>query len=194
MPIGASRTGRKLGNLAMETALHDPFLEILHAAERSPAISAADDLYEGMIGSWDLEVTAYDDEGNVTQSRGEAHFARVLEGRAVQDVFIHPRRSDRGPSSPAFANWFGTTLRIYDPSIHAWQVHWFNPHDGFRADLIGRRRGADIVQEGHFPDGTPIRWTFSEIRDDSFLWRGERLETDGVAWRLQVEFRAHRVR
>ena len=118
--------------------------------------------------------------------------ARVLEGRAVQDVFINPRRSERGPDSPRFANWFGTTIRIYDPSIQAWRVNGVNPHDGVRAELIGRRRGEKIVQEGTFPDGTPIRWTFSEIMEDSFRWRGERLEPDGKTWRLQVAFRARR--
>jgi hypothetical protein len=149
-------------------------------------------LYGRFVGSWELDVTACDDDGNLTHAAGEAHFAWVLEGRAVQDVFIHPRRADRGPNSPRFANWFGTTLRIYDPSIHAWHVHWFNPHDGFRADLIGHRRGDDIVQEGQFPDGTKIRWTFSAIRADSYRWRGERLEPDGKTWRLQVEFWARR--
>jgi hypothetical protein len=48
------------------------------------------------------------------------------------------------------------------------------------------------VQEGMFPDGTPIRWTFSEVADDSFRWRGERLEPDGRTWRLQVDFQARR--
>jgi hypothetical protein len=173
--------------------LHDAFLEILPAAERSPDIPASDDLYGWAIGSWELDVVAYDDEGNVTKSTGEAHYSRVLEGRAIQDVFINPRRSDRGPQSPKFANWYGTTLRIYDASIRAWRVLWFNPHDGFRAELIGRRQGNDIVQEGKFPDGTPIRWTFSEITADSCHWRGERLERDRKSWRLQVEFHAHRM-
>ena len=63
----------------------------------------------------------------------------------------------------------------------------------FAPSSIGRRRGNEIVQEGHFPDGTPIRWTFSEITPDSCRWRGERLEPDGKTWRLQVEFRARRV-
>ena len=126
------------------------------------------------------------------RTSGEAHAARVLNGRAVQDVFINPRRSDRGPSMAAFANWFGTTLRIYDPALGAWRIWWFNPHDGVRAELVGRRQGDEIVQEGRFPDGTPIRWTFSEITPDSFRWRGERLEPDGKSWKLQVEFLGHR--
>jgi hypothetical protein len=165
----------------------------LIAPHRSEDIAEATDLYGWLIGSWELDVVGYDDSGEVIHSTGEAHAAWVLEGRAVQDVFINPRRVDRRPSSPRFANWFGTTIRIYDPSIQAWRVNWFNPHDGIRAELIGRRRGPDIVQEGTFADGTPIRWSFSEIGADSCLWRGERLEQDGRTWRLQVEFRAKRM-
>ena len=165
----------------------------LAASGRSPDIPESNDAYGWLVGSWELDVTAHDDAGNVTYSTGEAHFAWVLEGRAVQDVFINPRRSDREPDSPKFANWFGTTIRIYDPSIHAWRVNWFNPHDGVRAELIGRWRGKDVVQEGKFPDGTPIRWTYRDIVENSCLWRGERLEPDGKTWRLQVEFHARRM-
>jgi hypothetical protein len=170
----------------------DPMHTALATTGRSHEVPEGMDAYGWLVGSWELDVVGYDDEGRIIHTVGEAHFARVLEGRAVQDVFINPRRSDRGPESPKFANWFGTTIRIYDPSIQAWRVNWFNPHDGVRAELIGRRRGSEIVQEGKFPDGTPIRWTFSEIAEDSFRWRGERLEPDGKAWRLQVEFRAKR--
>jgi hypothetical protein len=165
---------------------------LLAASGPSTDIPNAMDLYGFLIGSWELDVVGYNNDGNVIRTVGEAHFAWVLEGRAVQDVFINPRQSDRGPDSPKFANWFGTTFRIYDPTIQAWRVNWFNPHDGIRAELIGRRRGNDIVQEGKFPDGTPIRWTFSEIAANSCRWRGERLETDGKTWRLQVEFHAQR--
>ena len=176
------------GTALIET---DAMHAALAAAGRSPEIPEGQDAYGWLIGSWEMDVVAYDDDGNVIHSTGEAHFAWILEGRAVQDVFINPRRSDREPESPKFANWFGTTIRIYDPSIQAWRVNWFNPHDGIRAELIGRRRGKEIVQEGAFPDGTRIRWTFSDITDNSYRWRGERLEPNGT-WRLQVEFRARR--
>lgn len=176
-----------------ETQTDNSFLTILPAANRSPDISPADDLYGWLIGSWELDLVGYDDEDNVIKTTGEAHFSWVLEGRAIQDVFINPGRTDRSPESPQFANWYGTTLRIFDPSTDAWRVNWFNPHDGIRAELIGRRRGKDVVQEGHFPDGTSIRWSFSEITADSCRWRGERLEPDGKTWKLQVEFRARRM-
>ena len=172
--------------------MHDGFLNSLLSPDRSLAIPPDDDLYGWLIGHWELQLTAYDDNGNITCSTGEAHFAWVLQGLAVQDVFINPRREERGPESPKFANWYGTTIRIYDPPIRAWRVYWFNPLDGIRAKLIGRRQGQDIVQEGNFPDGTKIRWSFSEITTHSFRWRGERLEKDNKTWRLQVEFRGQR--
>jgi hypothetical protein len=172
----------------------DPFVEILAPTSSPPVTSPEDDLYGFLIGSWELDIVAYPDDGNATYSTGEAHVARVLDGRAVQDVFINPQRSERSPDSPKFGNWYGTTFRYLDPMIRAWRVFWFNPDDGVRAELVGSRRGNEIVQEGHFPDGTPIRWTFSEITPDSCQWRGERLEPDGKTWRLQVEFRARRVR
>ena len=178
------------GTMLMEA---DPMHAALEASCRSHEIPESVDLYGWAIGSWELAVVGYDDEGNVFRSTGEAHFSWVLEGCAVQDVFINPRRSERGPASPKFANWFGTTIRIYDPTIQAWRVNWFNPHDGIRAELIARRQGKDIVQEGKFPDGTPIRWTFSDITTGSFLWRGEKLLPNTKTWRLQVEFRARRM-
>jgi len=170
----------------------DGFLSLLPSAARSPHLPAEDDLYGWLVGSWDLDVVSHDDEGVTRRTRGEVHVARILEGRAVQDVFVHPRRSDRGPRMAAFANWFGTTLRMYDPTLRAWRIWWFNPYDGVRAELIGRRAGDEILQEGRFPDGTPIRWTFSEITRDSFRWRGERLGPDGKTWHLQVEFHGYR--
>jgi hypothetical protein len=51
-----------------------------------------------------------------------------------------------------------------------------------------------VVQIGTRPDGTPTRWTFTEITPDSFHWLGESLDTDGKAWILEGEFRATRTR
>src|SRR5207244_12126506 len=124
--------------------------------------------------------------------KGEIHFSRVLEGRAVQDLWIMPRRSERGAAlDPAF-NMYGTTLRIWDAAAQAWRVTWNNPVTGQRNDLVGRRTGNEIVQVGARPDGTAIRWIFTEITADSFLWIGESLLQDGKTWKREGEFRAKR--
>jgi hypothetical protein len=173
---------------------NDSFLEILSSTGRSTEISAEDDLYGWLIGSWDLDLKLHDDAGVVHDSRGEAHFSWVLEGRAIQDIFINPRRSERGPALAKLeSNWFGSTLRMYDPSHRNWRITWLNPITGSSADLIGRRSGEDIVQQGKFSDGGVIRWTFHDIATDSFRWLGERWDGDAEMWRTQVEFRGWRV-
>ena len=64
----------------------------------------------------------------------------------------------------------------------------------FYARQIGRAVGADIVQDGADGAGHPIRWRFTEILCDSFLWIGERSSDGGATWQRQTEFRARRER
>lgn len=177
----------------MERQRLDGFHAALVSAERAPEISEADDVYGWLVGSWELDVLVYGVDVSERKIKGEAHFARTLEGRAVQDVWIMPRRVDRPSAVPDFAgNMYGTTLRIWDPAIQAWRVTWHNPVTGQRNELIGRWDGEDIAQVGTHANGAPIRWTFTEITPDSFRWTGEALQPDGKTWKVEGQFFAHR--
>jgi hypothetical protein len=169
-----------------------PMYSVLTAPGRSPEIPESEDLYGWLVGSWDL-VVVRSTNARELNLKGEVHFGWVLEGRAVQDVWIIPRRFNRNTEVGRTNKIYGTTLRIWDPKLKAWRVTWVNPITGNRNELVGRRNGKDIVQIGTMPDGTPIRWTFSEITSDSFLWSGEMLNPDGRTWTLQGQFRARRV-
>jgi hypothetical protein len=105
----------------------------------------------------------------------------VLEGRAVQDVWILP------------GVFHGTTLRIYDPDRDAWHILWSDPLKQFYRRQIGRARGSDIVQDGEDDAGLPVRWSFTAITPDSFHWLGERVTSPGGAFWLEVEMFARRV-
>jgi hypothetical protein len=118
----------------------------------------------------------------------------VLEGRAVQDVWIMPRISDRTPDLDKAMNMYGTTLRVWDSSIGAWRIRWSNPAHDHHEEQIGRRSGNDIVQVGTRDGGVATRWRFTEITTDSFHWLGEALKPDGQTWKLEGEFRARRIR
>lgn len=180
--------------IALEETAKSAFQAAICTQLRSPEIPESLDAYGWLIGSWELDVRFYWQDVSTLNIRGEAYFMWVLEGRAVQDVWIMPRRSDRTPSLQKAVNTFGTTLRVWDPKIQAWRVTWINPATGQRNELIGRREGNDIVQIGSHADGTPIRWNFTEVTPDSFRWTGEALEPDGKTWKLQGEFLAKRVR
>ena len=170
------------------------FHAVLAAPGRAADIDAADDLYGWLIGSWDMDVLHYRVDVRERHLTGEIHFGWALEGRAVQDVWIMLRRADRGARNDEGFAMYGTTLRVWDPSIEAWRVTYINPASGQRDELIGRKIGQDIVQIGTHANGTPIRWNFTDITDDSFRWTGVALAADGVTWNLEGEFVARRRR
>jgi hypothetical protein len=171
------------------------FFGVLAADRRSPEIPEAMDVYGWLCGSWNLVVLRYRAIDVSAQGlTGEVHAARVLEGRAVQDVWIMPRRADRTPASDPAMNMYGTTLRAWDASIRAWRISWTNPIRSHREEQIGSWDGRDIVQNGARADGTKTRWTFTEITADSFHWRGEALYPNQTVWTLEGEFLATRRR
>lgn len=179
----------------MELTEKSAFFTLLAAPGRSPEVPESSDLYGWLVGSWELEVLHYSGADLAARGiKGEAHFAWVLEGRAIQDVWIMPRPSDRAPDLPKANNMYGTTLRVWDPAIDAWRITWVNPVSGHREQQIARRSGSDIVQLGTGSDGTTTRWMYTAITPDSFHWTGEALQADGKTWKLEGEFRARRLR
>lgn len=179
--------------MTISAAQRTDFQTALIASGRSPEIPEASDIYGWLIGSWDLDVYDPTSDGAVRRSTGEVHFAWVLEGRAVEDVWIMPARAERTANLDKTGNRYGITMRVWDPAIEAWRVTWINPVTGTRDELIGRRSGKDLVQVGHHSDGTPIRWIFTGITSDSFRWLGEALNPDGKTWTLEAEFHARRI-
>src|SRR5579875_99847 len=113
--------------------------------------------------------------------QGEIHFVWALDGRAIMDVWILP------------GIFHGSTLRVYDPAIDAWHIHWSDPLKPLYTRQIGRAQGADIVQLGDMGHGVHLRWSFSDITPNAFRWRGERSTDAGRSWHLQADFRARRV-
>jgi hypothetical protein len=54
-------------------------------------------------------------------------------------------------------------------------------------ELTGGQEGDRIVLYAQDPDGTRRRWSFNDIKDDSFTWRGEHSSDGGKTWRLMEE-------
>jgi hypothetical protein len=164
----------------MTALAHSSFADALHSAGPAPDRAGKMALYGWLIGGWDMDAVVHRDDGTTHTDRGEIHFAWVLEGRAIQDVWILP------------GVFYGSTLRVYDPGLDAWHILWSDPLKQYYTRQIGRGRGRDIVQEGRLEDGAAIRWSFTEITPDSFRWLGERSLDDGATWHIQAEFRARR--
>jgi hypothetical protein len=170
------------------------FADVLHSPGPDPERKSKLALYAFLVGQWRLDVTTTPEDGSTHSGSGEIYAGWVLRGRAIQDVWMIPRRADRKPGIaqlPGAGNWYGTTLRLYDRSIDAWRILWSDPATGFFTQQIGRAVGRDIVQEGADPRGGRMRWTFTDIEPDSFHWMAER-SLDLDRWRQEVDIRARR--
>ena len=160
--------------------------ENLHAP--GPAADRADSmmLYGRFVGSWEGRLL-YTDPANVRhETTAEVHFGWVLEGRAVQDVWIAPARKDRKQGEPLLMH--GSTFRIYDPKNDCWQITWLDPVKQRRDIMVGRASGEDIVQEYRADDGRRVQWTFTEITANSFHWTNRDSVDDGRNWTIRGEF------
>jgi hypothetical protein len=125
---------------------------------------------EGHNCSWDVKVIDHDPDGSCHERFGEVHFGWVLEGRAIQDVWIVPRRgAGHGPNVSTIGNRYGATLRVYDPNINAWHIIWMNPVTQTYNTMLGHKVKDEIVQEYRDEDGTLNQWVFSEITSNSSI-------------------------
>lgn len=147
-----------------------------------PAVDRADrmKLYAFLVGDWEAEALLHRPDGR-HKLRCEIHAGWVLAGRAIQDVWIIP------------GLFHGTTLRLYDPKLDAWHIHWLDPVMQSYPRMIGRAVGADIVQEGQGEEGSLMRWSFRDITPDAFRWTAEVSVDGGASWQTQLEIWPRRI-
>src|SRR6516225_980522 len=189
---GALAQTQAHGGSNMSDARVSSLVDALHADH--PAADRADKmgLYGWLIGRWTIDAIYHLNEGTIRRSRGEIHAGWVLEGRALQDVWIVPARDAQRADPPGPGDFYGTTLRVYDPKLDAWHILWSDPLNQVYRQQIGRAHGDDIVQDGTDETGAPVRWSFTEITPNSFRWLGERSADGGTTFRLLVEIVARR--
>lgn len=168
-------------------------LDALRANAPIPAHAEQMALYNPLIGSWDVDVIDYDIDGSAHKNHGEWHFEWILEGRAIQDIWIVPSRQHRTKQSGDLShNRYGTTIRVYNSTIDAWDITWINPVSMAYDRMIGKKDGDDIIQKYTAEDGTLNHWIFTEITSNSFHWIGKSSTDEGESWRIEAAFFAER--
>jgi hypothetical protein len=157
----------------------DSMIAALQASGPHPDLASDLMLFGQFVGAWDVEVTNIAPDGTRTVLQGEWHFGWVLEGRAVMDVWITPRRSLRDSAAPYE---YGATVRFFDPALQAWRSTWIGPMRHLVRPFIARQVGDEIVLEGSFAPGNLTRWIFSQITATSFSWRNMESSDEGATW------------
>ena len=159
-------------------------IDELGAPRAHPSLAAEAALFDRFVGTWDVDCVFHAADGKTKGFTGRWIFGWVLDGHALQDVLIEgDERSGRRR---------GTTLRFYDAKSAQWRVVWIPPASGNVIVLQGGAQGDRIVLEGKERNGALLRWSFNEIRGESWLWLGETSADGGRSWRLEQEMRLKR--
>ena len=151
-------------------------------------------LYGQFVGSWEGHVIVHRSDGTKREESCEVLFGWVLDGKAIQDVWIAPARKDRiqeGRSTEK--DIFGTTLRIFNPKTDQWEIHWIEPNTQSYEYLTGKQVGDDIVNEYKSEEGQINQWMFTEITKDTFHWIGRESNDNKKTWKIRNEFFLKRI-
>lgn len=131
-------------------------------------------LFGQFVGDWEIrECKTLDRDGNWKTAKGELHWGWILDGKALQDVWI---------GVPDM----GTTVRFYDSNKDIWYSTWISPKQGIVRVFTGNKVGNDIVLETRESSEKFMKWIFFDIQQNSFRWRAERSDDSGKTW-LKVE-------
>ena len=175
----------------------------LHSAGPDSALTQKLRVFGQFVGDWECDVVSVSADGKRTKGQAEWHFGWVLEGRAIQDVWI--ARDEVSQANAPISEW-GTTLRFYDSKADVWRVAWAGPRRGNLMAFVAKQSGDEIVMEVDYvqglprmnpPDGPPIhrgQWIFDQIKADSFHWRSVISHDGGKSWQTQSEMFVRRVK
>jgi hypothetical protein len=157
-------------------------IKALPAAGPHPSLGDEATTFGQFVGTWDADYALIAPDGKITHTRGQVIVGWVLDGLALQDLFIGY------PTAPGKERFIGTTLRYYDKASSKWKITFIAPQFNYVRRLAGGRVGADrIVLFGQDDDGTLLRWSFNDIRPNAFTWRGENSRDGGKTWKMDEE-------
>lgn len=148
-------------------------------------------LFGQFVGDWEIaESRTLEENGRWSNQTGELHWRWILDGKAVQDVWMY-RDKGSGRLVPA-----GTTLRFYDSERLSWRSIWITPRHHDVGMFLGGKVGDEIVLElqdesKHEGEGD-LKWIFYDITRKSFRWRAEE-SADGKTWIIKHEMRILRL-
>jgi len=156
-------------------------IKALAASTPHPSLGEQARVFDRIAGTWDCDYSFRLDDGTVRHSKGELLVGWILDGRAVQDLFItYPANGEK-------ERRIGTTIRFFDTALKQWRIVFISPQFNYVVTVQGGLEGDRIVLRGVDNDGAPIRWSFNDIKPDSFVWRGEKSRDGGKTWKLEEE-------
>jgi hypothetical protein len=159
----------------------EAMVRTLESANPNPSLENEAATFGRFVGTWDVNYTFYRNNGGVLHQKGELLFGWILDGHALQDIWItYPAKGEKERK-------LGTSVRFFDTALKRWRVVFASPQFNYLVTVQGGADGDRIVLTGVDSDGAPIRWSFNDIKADSFVFHGEKSHDDGRTWKLEEE-------
>jgi len=135
-----------------------------------------------MIGRWVITDWSPNETGAWIEGSGaDWDFAYVMDGWAVQDVWVKPGRATAvdDPSQRTI----GTNVRLWDDANDRWKMSWIRTSAGEPQTWYAQSTAEEIVMTLTLPgqDAPRRRITFYDMTGETFDWRMEAAGEDG-AW------------
>jgi hypothetical protein len=177
-----------LGAAPAAASTSDPTLALgsaLQATGPHPSLAANARTLSMLVGSWDVAYSDFSKDGKVTHRSGRLTVGWVLDGRALQDLWVVD------PSGTTQEREVFTELFYFDPKASTWHVDSFDPYVAAVATFSGAAVGDDriVVESRDLDPKATHRWSFNEIRPESAVFRDESSSDGGGTWTLRSEYR-----
>ena len=166
-------------------------LKGLAADKPFPPIADKMALFGQFVGDWEANSVIYNPDGSKVTGKAEWHWGWILNGTALQDVYI--LRSSAGKRASRVIG-IGTALRFPEAGTDNWRVVYVGPMKGYLYTFNARRVGDEIVLDGKNEDDAPMRWIFSKITSRAFHWKAVVSPDKGRSWQVMQEMSVWRSR
>lgn len=186
----AAMTPALAATKAEKAAASDPRPDIfgaLAAAGPNSAVADQSKVLESLVGSWDVEYMDVLKDGRQQHRTGQFIVAWVLDGRAIEDVWIVD------PSEGRHDREVYADVRYFDSKSRTWPTVFIDPEHASIAKFTGGATadGRMVLQTTDL--GRPqSRWSFVDIEPETCVFRDEYSTDGGESWKLQAEYHMKR--
>ncbi|WP_422861807.1 hypothetical protein [Flagellimonas sp. W118] len=174
------------GAIIGQDTLEDTGLLATEINKTAPTLT---DHWGQLVGNWDIEVEIVNSSGEITQSfNGEWNWFYVMNGMAIQDVFILPKREDAKDQN----SFYGIGLRIYNEKLNKWQTAYMDTSNKQMdtGEAISTNEKIILIETNEKDE--KIRITYFDFQDNTFKWQQEVFNEDRKVWQINQLIHATR--
>lgn len=165
-------------------------IRTLQASGPHASLGSGGELLGRFVGSWSIDYTFHSKDGKVTRGSGEYVAGWVMDGSAIQILWVVDPRDGRQDREVY------TSLQYLDPKSGTMYLTFIDPQHAsanyqpvarFTGTVEGDSRMVFITQDLSSKGDRTNRWSFNDIGPDSFVFRDEESSDGGKTWRLAEE-------